>query len=77
MVEGVAVVAEGKGADLFFGAEAMGVGGREGPGLGLNAAEGVVFVLGTDGRGCAVADEHGDVARAVGVVVIVGGPCTG
>ena len=77
MVEAVAVVAEGGGADLFFGTEALGVGGHEGDGLGLEAAEGVVFVLGPDGRGCAVADEHGDVARAVGVVIVVGGPCTG
>ena len=77
MVEAVAVVAEGRVADLFFGAEALGVRGREGAGLGLDAAEGVVFVLGTDSRCRAVADEHGDVARAVGVVIVVCGPCAG
>ena len=76
MVEAVAVIAEGGGADLFLGAEALGVRGREGAGLGLDATEGVVFVLGTDSRCRAVADEHGDVARAAGVVIVVGGPCT-
>ena len=68
MVKAVAVVYEGGGADLFFGAEALGVGSGEGAGLGLDANEGVVFVLGTDSRCRVVADGHGDVARAVGVV---------